>query len=94
MDSMCYMASSVKSETARSKDGHGGDTSQQIWVTLMCSLMYCWLGVHPIKDWHIKPFAPDSIFFPLAGKPLLGGIRFVVWNMLGDFCGSLQMCWA
>ena len=84
MDSMFYMASWVKSVTSRGKDGQLADTWQQIWLPLLWSLMACWTSKHPSKDWHNKAFEPGNVFLPLAGKPLLGGIRFMIWNVLGD----------
>ena len=86
-DSMFYLASWPKSCTASKKKGHSEDTWDELWAILAWSLEALYHGVHPSADWTGQAFGdrPEmKSLAELAGKPIMQGNRFVVWNLVGD----------
>ena len=104
MLAMFYLASFVKSVTAVLSK-HAADTWMDVWSILAWSFEAAWLGIHPSVDWNDQPFPPESRFHMSSGQQLCGGLRFVIWNLIGDlefFANTMglshwqshSLCWA
>ena len=104
MLAMFYLASFVKSVTAV-LGKYGVDTWMEVWNILAWSFEAAWLGVHPALDWNDQPFPAGSRCLEHAGQLLCAGLRFVVWNLIGDlefFANTMglthwrahSLCWA
>ena len=64
-----------------------GYTNYRLWPILAWSLEALYHGVHPSVDWAGQAFGdrPEmKSLAELAGKPIMQGNRFVVWNLVGD----------
>lgn len=83
MLTMFYLASYVKAVTAVQAK-HGADTWEEIWEVLAWSFLACWTGVHPVRDHRGNEFAAESPYYANKGKDLCRGMRFVIWNLIGD----------
>ena len=103
MCSMFLIAGFVKSVTAFLKI-HGRCTWTEAWQVLAWSFMACWRGTWPSTDYKGNAYNAGSKEALNAGKPLVSGYFFVIWNIIGDLefmantmnlphWGNLNPCW-
>ena len=83
MDSSFLICCWPKSVTSKSPDP-SKDTWHTLHRVMAWSFQACFLGVHPSQDHDGNAFKPGSMEEQLAGTPLCGSLRFVLWNFLGD----------
>ena len=57
----------------------GHHTANAFWKRLEWSMLACWEGKWPTRDWNGKPMR-----YSKAGTPLCGGIFFCIWALIGD----------